>query len=380
MFLPFGRQIRIIASCLIMAAVLLIQPGCSSHTTLPLTVLTATTGDVSISKANTNVFVAGILGTQLSVGDTVKSGSSSSATITFFEGSTLELKADTEVTITSLSKQKSGTTTILLKQKIGETISHVTKMLDSKSRYDIETNSATAAVRGSIMIVSVTSSGLTSVGNEEGNVSIIAQGIEISIPQGSHSTALPGKPPSQPEPGITPITVSTPIYTDPAGDLFDGNGNSTNGEDYLDIVNSQLSLTGDIYALHLELNGPCPIKTSEATTFIEWDLLVDTDSNIATGTQFPLIGNDIGYDFLIRMTLENTTYGQEMLNTKTNVWSDITSKVTGNIVELYFTSNNIGNPMSFNWMTAVRKYLKGAPPNLPSVSDKSPNLQHYVFP
>jgi hypothetical protein len=367
-------------SCLITIGLLLTSIGCSSAKPLLLTVLTTANGDISVSELGTSFFVPGTVGMQLRVGDTLKSGKDSSATVTFFEGSTLELKADTQIVITSLSQTKSGSTTILLKQTIGETISHVIKLADPKSRYEIETISATAAVRGSIMVVAITSSGVTSVGNEEGTVSIIAQGIEISIPQGSHSVALPGKAPSQPEPGTTTSTISTPFFADNIGDLFDGNGTSTNGENYLDIVKSQLSLTGGIYTLHLELNGPCPVKTAEPSTFIEWDLLIDVDSSITTGTRFPLIGNDIGYDYLIRMTLENTQYGQGILTVKTNKWSNLTYKVDGNIVELYFLASDIGSPNSFNWITAVREYLSGAPPNLPSVSDKSPNQGHYVFP
>lgn len=158
-------------------------------------------------------------------------------------------------------------------------------------------------------------------------------------------------------------------------------------KNYLDIVKSQVSLTAGLYTVHIELNEHCPEQTSEPTTLIEWDILIDTDKNINTGTQWPLIDNDIGYDYMARMTLEDTKYGQGLLSVNTNTWSDIDYIVAifhyekvGNIVDLYIPAEAIGKAENFNWLIAIRKYMNGAPPNQPSVSDKSRDQRHYVFP
>ena len=359
----------------------------SSLESSPLTVLSIVGGNVLIQKTGSSNWIDGKEGMTLEAGDAIQTGKESSAKITFFDGSTIELNAGTQLEIASLDIAQSGTTTILLKQKIGETVSRIIKLTDPKSRYEIETTSAVAAVRGSTMIVDVAPSGATSVGNEEGNVSIIAQGVEVAIPIGSHSVALPGQPPAEPAPGITPTIISSAVFTDPVGDLFDKNGNSTTGENYLDIVKTQVSLTEGLYTVHIELNEHCPQQTSEPTTFIEWDILIDTDKNVNTGTKWPLIANDIGYDYMARMTLQDTQYGQGLLIVNTNTWSDIDYIVAifnwekvGNIIDLYIPANAIGNPDNFNWIIAVRKYLTSDPPNLPSVSDKAPNEGHFGFP
>ena len=353
----------------------------------PLTVLSIVDGNVLIQKSGSSDWIDGKEGMTMEAGDTIQTGNESSAKITFFEGSTIELNTGSQLEIASLDVAQSGTTTILLKQKMGETVSRVIKLADPKSRYEIETISAVAAVRGSTMIVDIAPNGATSVGNEEGSISIIAQGIEVAVPVGSHSVALPGQPPSEPEPGITLPTISSAVYTDPVGDLFDKNGNSTTGENYLDIVKSQISLTAGLYTVHIELNEHCPQQTSEPTTFIEWDILIDTDKNANTGTKWPLIGNDIGYDYMARMTLQDTQYGQGLLKVNTNTWSDIDYLVAvynwqkvGNIIDIYIPANVIGSPDSFNWIIAVRKYMSADPPNLPSVSDKAPDQGHFVFP
>jgi hypothetical protein len=344
-------------------------------------------GNVLIQKSGSSDWIDGKEGMTLEAGDTIQTGNESSAKITFFEGSTIELNTGSQLEIASLDVAQSGTTTILLKQKMGETVSRVIKLADPKSRYEIETISAVAAVRGSTMIVDIAPNGATSVGNEEGSISIIAQGIEVAVPVGSHSVALPGQPPAEPEPGITLPTISSAVYTDPVGDLFDKNGDSTTGENYLDIVKSQISLTAGLYTVHIELNEHCPQQTSEPTTFIEWDILIDTDKNANTGTKWPLIGNDIGYDYMARMTLQDTQYGRGLLKVNTNTWSDIDYLVAvynwqkvSNIIDLYIPANVIGSPDSFNWIITVRKYMSADPPNLPSVSDKAPNQGHFVFP
>jgi hypothetical protein len=381
------KRVIILINFTIIATLLFIPIGCTGTANKLLTVVSVASGDITVSKGGSQAFLPVNVGMVLEARDIIQSGNDSSATITFFDGSTIELQASTQLQIASLKKTTSGTTTILLKQKIGDTISRVVKIADSKSRYEIETISATAAVRGSTMIVSVLPNGVTTVGNEEGKISIIAKGVEVAIPVGSHSIALPGQPPKEPEPGIKPATISSEIHFDSAADLFNKNGDQTFGENYLDIIKSQVSLTAGIYTVHIELSEHCPKQTSEPTTFIEWDILLDNDKNANTGIQWPLIGNDTGYDYMARMTLENTKYGQGLLKVSTGTWSEIDYIVAvynydkaGNIVDLYIPAESIGNPDSFNWIIAVRKYKQGDLANQPSVSDKSPDKGHYGFP
>jgi hypothetical protein len=132
--------------------------GCSgeSSNTSTLTILSITEGDVFVMKGGADDWIEAAVEMSLEVGDTIKTGDDSGAEITFFDGSTIELEAGTQIEITSLdSSPDTGAKTITLMQTIGTTISRVTKLLDPASSYAIETPSGVAAVRGSMMIVRI---------------------------------------------------------------------------------------------------------------------------------------------------------------------------------------------------------------------------------
>jgi uncharacterized repeat protein (TIGR01451 family) len=173
-------------------------------------VLSLTGGDVFVQRAGTTTWVRVEASTTLEPGDTLKSGPDSSAEITFFEGSTIELEAGTEIAFDSISLSATGSTTIHMTQFIGTTVSRVNKLTDSASTYEIETQSAVAAVRGSTMTVTVMSDGTTIVGNQHGDIRVYAQGKEVIIPEGYQVTIVPGQEPGQPEPIETPPTTTPP--------------------------------------------------------------------------------------------------------------------------------------------------------------------------
>jgi uncharacterized repeat protein (TIGR01451 family) len=157
--------------------------------------LSITKGNVFIMKAGTDSWIEAQVGMSLEVGDAVKSSDSSGAEITFFDGSTIELEADTQIEVASLNISDTGSTTIGLEQTIGTTISRVTQLVDLASDYDIETPAGVAAVRGSVMIVYVIEDGTTWITNQEGTMWGIAQGVELKIPEGRICIIIPGQPP-----------------------------------------------------------------------------------------------------------------------------------------------------------------------------------------
>lgn len=173
-------------------------------------------GEVLVQKAGSSGWVQAQAGMVLEVSDTIKVGTAANATITFFEGSIIELSAGTRIEIRELLQGE--VTSIRLKQEIGKTLSQVEKLVDPASRYEIETPVAVAAVRGSSMLVSVTEDGTTTVQNLEGQISVVAQGVEVAIPVGSESTVETGEAPSEP----TPVESFT-------GDLS-GDGNAGEGD------------------------------------------------------------------------------------------------------------------------------------------------------
>ncbi|MBL7209446.1 MAG: FecR domain-containing protein [Dehalococcoidia bacterium] len=159
-------------------------------------------------KAGTDTWSKASADMTLEAGDSIKTGVFSRAVITFSEGSTIELKADTEVGVTDLSiSEDTGSTIIRLWQQIGKTKSRVEKLVDPASRYEIETPAGAAVVRGSEADVTVAADGTTTIDNIEGQWSAIAQGEEQPIPEGKQSTIVPGSPPSIPAPSIDPGAV-----------------------------------------------------------------------------------------------------------------------------------------------------------------------------
>lgn len=169
-------------------------------------------------------------------------------------------------------------------------------------------------------------------------------------------------------------------YADPAFDSFDSNGNVVSGEPYLDIVNADVLKSDTNYILRMKLNGVLPRKTVQPGTFIEWDFMLDTDLNPNTGNFWPLISNDLGYDYLARVTLEDRSWGHEMLTLSNGKYTKINYRAIDNVIELTIPKDIISKAEGFNWTAAVREYKEGDKADSPSVSDKIANSGHFSFP
>jgi hypothetical protein len=168
------------------------------------TVVSIVSGEVMVMKAGTNTWSEVSPGTALRPGDRIKTGPGSNAVITFFEGSTIELAADTEVDVAELGiAEMTGSTAIKLRQQIGKTTSRVKKLVDPASHYEIETPDGAAVVRGSVGDVLVTEGNSTTIINRQGQWSAIFDGREISIPQGYQITFVHGQL-------TTPVPVPVP--------------------------------------------------------------------------------------------------------------------------------------------------------------------------
>jgi hypothetical protein len=193
------KLLSILALTILVASSLV---GCGQGSPSTLTIISITDGDVFVMKAGTDDWIKGEVGMSLEVGDSIKTGDDSGAEITFFDGSTIELKPGTEIEIASLDiSTDTGSTTISLKQTIGSTVSRVTKILDPASSYEVETPSGVAAVRGSWLRVDVAfddvnyEDSTTWITNLEGNIYAIGQGVELQVPEGQTCIIIFGEPP-----------------------------------------------------------------------------------------------------------------------------------------------------------------------------------------
>ena len=190
--------------------------GCEGGSSTPstLTALSAIDGDVFVMEAGMDSWTEGEVGMPLEDGDVIKTGDDSSAEITFFDGSTIELQPSTEVEIASLDTADIGYTTISLEQTIGATISRVVNIIDPESSYAIETASGAAAVRGSVLVVCVTSNGTTWIANQKGNTWTRAQGVELQVPEKRKCILKPPAPPELMPPNRPPLTQEDVFTTD----------------------------------------------------------------------------------------------------------------------------------------------------------------------
>ena len=188
--------------CLSSCQGILMSPVSSQNFTViqQTSVLTSINGSVKVLKGE--AWISGEEATLLNVNDILQTGADSRAVVTFFDGSTLELAANTEIRILELSQQ-GNRTTVSLSQQAGQTVSQVARFLDPASRYDVATPAAVAAVRGSAMVVTVDSDGTTTVGNIEGHVVVTAQGAELAVPEGQNARVRPSQPLKTSQPTLT---------------------------------------------------------------------------------------------------------------------------------------------------------------------------------
>ena len=175
------------------------------------TVISTVTGEVLVLKDGSTTWSEASPGMTLEPGDRIKTGDGSNAIITFFEGSTIELAADTEISVSELGiAEPSGSTVINLWQEVGKTRSRVEKLVDPASRYEIETPAGAAVVRGSVGDVEVDKDGTTRITNIEGVWCGIAQGKEVCAPQGYYIIIIPKRAPSTPVPVVSPPVLPQP--------------------------------------------------------------------------------------------------------------------------------------------------------------------------
>jgi hypothetical protein len=196
-------------------------PAASLQSPSEPTVVSTVSGEVMVMKAGAGTWSQVSPGMVLEIGDRIKTGSASNAVITFFEGTTIELAADTEVAVAELGiAEGTGSTAIKLQQQIGKTTSRVQKLVDPASRYEIETPDGAAVARGSVGDVIVTEGNSTTIVNRQGQWFAVFNGTWIPIPQGYQITFVRGQlvipvPVPVPLPTIVPSPSVPPELTSP---------------------------------------------------------------------------------------------------------------------------------------------------------------------
>jgi prepilin-type processing-associated H-X9-DG protein len=229
---------RVVLACLALVLILaLLIPlvGCGGGGPAVPCKVSSVSGDVQVLRNGSTESVKATNGIELAVGDTITTGNNGSANLTFFDGSVMEIKANSKIVVNELSTASTGSTTVSLNEQVGNTINRIGKLVDSASKYEVETPAAVAVVRGTVFDLLVQQTGFTTVKSEEGSVSFTAAGQTVTVNKGFQSSAAVGGTPSTP----SAITTVTPTKTPTA------TATSTSGQTLGDVLGTGRSI-GDV--------------------------------------------------------------------------------------------------------------------------------------
>ena len=183
----------------IIVPVVILSLGNSGATATPTATISSPIGEVLVQKQGSTTWIQAVSGMKLYEGDSLKTGGNSTTEIAFFEGSLVEVGADSEILLDEMAvAPHTGSTSIHLKQLVGNTVNRVQKLVDSASSYEVETPAGSAVVRGTAFNSYVGPNGFTIIHCDEGAVWFAAGGVTVTVNAGEWSSAMPGGTPSTP--------------------------------------------------------------------------------------------------------------------------------------------------------------------------------------
>jgi len=161
--------------------------------------LIAASGTVQHLQVEAKDYASTEQGQELSLGDRIRTGDDSTASIRFADGSVITLHSNSELRFDHLSAYgETGMVDTRLYFQQGRMDTRVMPMKGAGSRYEIHTPSAISAVRGTEYRVAVFAD--TDASNIEvlgGGVQVEAAGEQLLVPAGFGTQVEKGKPPSK---------------------------------------------------------------------------------------------------------------------------------------------------------------------------------------
>jgi PKD repeat protein len=141
-------------------------------------------GQVAVQRGN-GAFETGEDGTSLREGDTVRTGPDGRASIEYFDGSLTRLDVDTSFTLVTLETLSDAEASRVIEgsQAEGNSYHRVAERVDAQSRFEIETPTATASVRGTGYALLVDEAS-TTIAVVEGVVTARGSSGSVAIPAG----------------------------------------------------------------------------------------------------------------------------------------------------------------------------------------------------
>jgi Flp pilus assembly protein TadD len=188
---PIAKGRKLLLRAVILPGILLTRAAAGAEPVAPLrdAVLLTIAGQVDVAPAGTAAWAAGQTNQFLKVGDHLRTGKSSRATLRLsdlsvlrvYELTTLEIQPPPKPKASEVIDVKSGATYFFNRDKPKET--------------QFRTPSASGAIRGTEFVLQVDEDGATKVSLFNGEVDLQNAAGEISIKSGEEAVARPGQPP-----------------------------------------------------------------------------------------------------------------------------------------------------------------------------------------
>jgi hypothetical protein len=136
----------------------------------PFATLDVVTGEAEIQRAGQDGFRPARDGLGLQPGDSIRTPPDGRVTIEYFDGSETRLDYGTTFTLTELVDDPQGPSVVEALHRSGSTFNRVVELTGSQSRFDVETPTAVASVRGTAFFTQVLEDRTFRVGVIEGEV------------------------------------------------------------------------------------------------------------------------------------------------------------------------------------------------------------------
>jgi hypothetical protein len=219
------------------------------------TTLTVISGDIQVRHGASGSFVTATDGEVLNAGDTIRTGEESRGVLTYFEGSSVSVEPNTELTIETAAAFTDGSTVVQMQQTFGRTWHVVTKLITGNSKYEVKTPASTASVRGTMFQVD-SDAERTVVTTTEGTVvdrvadpERPGQTVEIPVPAGKTHDQKKNAKPAPAATAPRPERTLTMTLDDQNSLVIDAqgraNGIDRNGKRRVETPGAQLVKTKD---------------------------------------------------------------------------------------------------------------------------------------
>jgi hypothetical protein len=217
--------------------------------------LSVLSGQVEVQRQGSSDWERAGDGVILEAGSRVRTSSDSHALLTFFEGSSIKLEAGTELEIEQVRSVAGRGAEIVIKQWLGKTWSRVVERVGPTSRYEIETPSVHALVRGTLFETIVDETAATIIRTIEGVVSVVAQDEEVQVSEGHEVRVELGAAPPQPRriavESELVITVTGPAVASVCDPTGSSTGYLPDGIEFNQISGSRSTLAEDAQVIEI---------------------------------------------------------------------------------------------------------------------------------